>query len=355
MFSRHKGITDELANLDTPVDELPPLIAHDLYRVTDETGFRAYADLLSHMVEGIRRSSGVIINTFDAIEGTHIKQIYCDISILVFAIGPLHVISPYVDSSLLIQDRSCLEWVSTSQIGVCNLGDSVREGQELKKFAKAIARACIAALSDVELTSSEGLTSSEEEVEKPRVKRKDDFTGLCFMAKNDHDTDSGSDSNTREVPPTLDELSSKLDHLRDILLLQDDKLRSAVRESRELKSKLESADFEMTSLRSKLACDVTVVECESCQVVMNDLSQRESVHAQVASQLESALKELDEFKARPTPLGACQKCPKLISELEAQTLKVKELESKLLIETRSKVFPPPCEVCVSLKDKLVIN
>ncbi|GJN34799.1 hypothetical protein PR202_gb23495 [Eleusine coracana subsp. coracana] len=67
------------------------------------------------------------------------------------------------------------------------------------------------------------------------------FTGLCFMAKNDHDIDSGSDSDTSEVPPTLDELSSELDHLRDVLLMQDDKLHSAIHESRELKYKLESA------------------------------------------------------------------------------------------------------------------
>ena len=42
-----------------------------------------------------------------------------------------------------------------------------KKGKNSKKFAKAIARTCIAALSDVDLTSSEGLTSSEEEVEKP--------------------------------------------------------------------------------------------------------------------------------------------------------------------------------------------
>ncbi|GJN13656.1 hypothetical protein PR202_gb00386 [Eleusine coracana subsp. coracana] len=147
-----------------------------------------------------------------------------------------------------------------------------KKGKNSKKFTKAIACACVAVLSDVDLISSEGLTSSEEEVEKPRGKRKDDFTGLCFMAKNDHDTNSGSDSDTSEVPPTLDELSSELDHLRDVLLLQDDKLRSAVRESRELKSKLESADFEIALLRSKLAKDDMVVECESYQVVMNDLN-----------------------------------------------------------------------------------
>ncbi|GJN25601.1 hypothetical protein PR202_gb13448 [Eleusine coracana subsp. coracana] len=199
-----------------------------------------------------------------------------------------------------------------------------KKGKNSKKFAKAIARVCVVALSDVDLTSSKGLTSSEEEVEKPRVKRKDDFTGLCFMAKNDHDTDSGSDSDTSEVPPTLDELSSELDHLHDVLLMQDDKLCSAVHESRELKSKLESADFEIASLRSKLA--------------------REDIVVEFASQLESALKELDEFKARPTLLGACHKCPKITDELEAESLKVKELESKLLHETRSKVLPLPCEV-----------
>ncbi|GJN39982.1 hypothetical protein PR202_gb29139 [Eleusine coracana subsp. coracana] len=99
------------------------------------------------------------------------------------------------------------------------------------------------------------------------------------MVKNDHDTDSRSDSDTSEVPPTLDELSFELDHLRDVLLLQDDKLCSAVHESRELKSKLESADFEIASLRSKLACVDTAAECESCQILMSDLAQRESVHA----------------------------------------------------------------------------
>ncbi|GJM99464.1 hypothetical protein PR202_ga16562 [Eleusine coracana subsp. coracana] len=224
-----------------------------------------------------------------------------------------------------------------------------------KKFVRAVTHACVASLSDIDLTSSKGLTSSEEEVEKPRVKTKDDFTRLCYLTKNDHDMDSGSNSDTSEVPPTVDELSSKLDHLRDIFLMHDDKLRSAVCESRKLKSKLESGEYEITLLRSKLARDDIVVHCESCQVVMNDLSQRESVHAQVANQLESALKELDEFKARATLLGACQKCPKLTSELEAQTLKVKELESKLLNETRSKVLPPPFVVCGSLKDKLAIT
>lgn len=92
-------------NLDTPVDELAPLLARDLYRVIDEAPYRAYANLLSHMVVATRQSSGVIINTFDAIESTQMEYIYRDISIPVFAMGPLHMISPYIDSSLLLQDK----------------------------------------------------------------------------------------------------------------------------------------------------------------------------------------------------------------------------------------------------------
>ncbi|KAL6592916.1 hypothetical protein ACP70R_049212 [Stipagrostis hirtigluma subsp. patula] len=99
------------SNLDTPVEELPPFLIGDLHRVTDAARYRSYADLLSHMVMEIRRSSGLIINTFDDIEGMDIKNIHRDISIPVFAIGPLHALSPSVDSSLLPQDRSCLDWL----------------------------------------------------------------------------------------------------------------------------------------------------------------------------------------------------------------------------------------------------
>ena len=98
-----------------------------------------------------------------------------------------------------------------------------------------------------------------------------------------------------------------------------------------------------------------VVECDSCQAVMNDLAQMEIMHAQVTSQLESDMKELEEMKARRNFLGACKNCSKLSTELEAHALKVKELESKCHDEPRFKVLPPPCIVCASLKDKLVIT
>jgi hypothetical protein len=54
------------------------------------------------------------------------------------------------------------------------------------------------------------------------------------------------------------------------------------------------------------------------------------VYAQVASQLESTICELDGIKARPYLLGACLECPKLKLELDARSLNVKKLETKLL-------------------------
>ncbi|OEL17323.1 DIMBOA UDP-glucosyltransferase BX8 [Dichanthelium oligosanthes] len=105
------------SNLDTEVKELPPLLVRDLHHEKDTTRYHAYADLLSHMVAGVRQSSGLILNTLDAIEGTDIANIYRDISLPVFAIGPLHILSPSVDSSLLLQDRSCLEWLDAQPPG----------------------------------------------------------------------------------------------------------------------------------------------------------------------------------------------------------------------------------------------
>jgi hypothetical protein len=77
------------------------------------------------------------------------------------------------------------------------------------------------------------------------------------------------------------------------------------------------------------------------------------VHAQVASQLESTICELDELKARPFLLGACLECPKFKLELVTCSLNVKKFETKLLEKSHVSVTSSPCELCVSLKSKLV--
>jgi hypothetical protein len=75
------------------------------------------------------------------------------------------------------------------------------------------------------------------------------------------------------------------------------------------------------------------------------------VHTQVASQLKGAKLELKELKARSLLLGACFECPKLKLELDVHSLKVKELETKLLEKPCVLVTSPPCEVCGTPKGK----
>jgi hypothetical protein len=77
------------------------------------------------------------------------------------------------------------------------------------------------------------------------------------------------------------------------------------------------------------------------------------VHTQVASQLKGAKLELKELKARSLLLGACTSCHMLKSNLEACSIEIKEHKRRLDHSSRYKVFSPPCEVCGSLKGKLL--
>jgi hypothetical protein len=77
------------------------------------------------------------------------------------------------------------------------------------------------------------------------------------------------------------------------------------------------------------------------------------VHTQVASQLKGAKLELKELKAHSLLLGACTSCPMLKSDLEACSIEIKEFKQRLDHSSRYKVFSPPCEVCGTLKGKLL--
>jgi hypothetical protein len=76
------------------------------------------------------------------------------------------------------------------------------------------------------------------------------------------------------------------------------------------------------------------------------------VYTQVASQLKGAKLELKELKAHSMLLGAWFECPKLKLELDPCSLKVKELETKLLEKPHISVTSPTCDVCGNLKGKL---
>jgi hypothetical protein len=70
--------------------------------------------------------------------------------------------------------------------------------------------------------------------------------------------------------------------------------------------------------------------CENCNMIMMNYAQLWIVHTQVVSQLKGVKLELKELKARSLLLGAYLECPKVKLEFYTHSLKVKELETKLL-------------------------
>jgi hypothetical protein len=126
----------------------------------------------------------------------------------------------------------------------------------------------------------------------------------------------------------------------------------ACHENNYFKANLDGSHIDVSPPKS-LYNDMSDKDCDFCLVVKEDLAKLQNVHAQVASQLENTICELDELKARPSLLGACLKCLKLKLELDACSLNVKKLETKLLEKSHVSVTSSPCELCVSLKGKLV--
>jgi hypothetical protein len=124
------------------------------------------------------------------------------------------------------------------------------------------------------------------------------------------------------------------------------------RENNYFKANLDGSHIDVSPLKS-LHNDMSDKYCDFYLVVMEDLAKLRNVHAQVASQLESTICELDELKTRPSLLGAYLECPKIKLELDACSLYVKKLETKLIEKSHVSITSSPCELCVSLKGKLV--
>ncbi|CAD6207421.1 unnamed protein product [Miscanthus lutarioriparius] len=95
---------------DMPVVDLPPYRVRDLPVIGEDDG-GLVRELLSRAMTAVKTSSGLILNTFDALERRELDGLRRDLGVPVFDIGPLHKLSPAVDSSLLLPDRSCLEWL----------------------------------------------------------------------------------------------------------------------------------------------------------------------------------------------------------------------------------------------------
>jgi regulator of replication initiation timing len=215
-----------------------------------------------------------------------------------------------------------------------------------KKLQKMMSRAC-AVLSDLNF-SSDDISSSEED-ERPKRKI-DDFTGLCLMGKaSRHISDSDSDVSDDSSPESL---FLRVIELENALCNQDKLLCKVFRENKTLNLELKSVSSEIASLRSAHD-DMSAKPCDKCNMIMVNYADLWLVHSHIASLLDGARLELRELKTHSRLLGACTSCPLLISDLEVAAIEIKDLKHKLDHSPRYIVLSPPCEVCVSLKGKLV--
>jgi hypothetical protein len=236
-------------------------------------------------------------------------------------------------------------WNDSSNKGDNKKKNCFEDNNKKKKFQKIMSRACTT-LSDFDFSSED--SSSSEEDKKIKCK-KGDFTGLCLMGKSPR-KDSDSDSNVSD-DLSFESLSFKVIELENALCNQDKLLCKVFRENKMLNLGLENSFAEIASLRS-MHDDMSAQPCENCNLIMVNYADLWIVHNQVASQLKGAKLELKELKARSLLLGSCLECPKLKLELDACSLNVKELETKLLENPHVLITSPPCEVCGTLKAKL---
>jgi hypothetical protein len=91
---------------------------------------------------------------------------------------------------------------------------------------------------------------------------------------------------------------------------------------------------------------------DNCTMIMVNYADLWLLHSRVASLLDGARLELRELKAHYTLLGARTTYPLLRSDLEASTVKIKDLKHKLDHPSRYSVLSAPCKLCGSFKDKL---
>nr|CAB3456165.1 unnamed protein product [Digitaria exilis] len=102
--------------LDEPVPDHDPLRVRDLIRV-DGCDDDEHCSFITSVADAVRAAaSGIVINTFDAIEASELTKLQSELSLPAFAVGPLHMLkfqAPPVEQSLHEPDRGCLPWLDT--------------------------------------------------------------------------------------------------------------------------------------------------------------------------------------------------------------------------------------------------
>ena len=101
--------------------ELPPLRVRDLF-LSPVSSHDKVREVLARITETVHNSSGVVVNTSEALEAAEMERLRGDLAgaglPLLLAAGPLHKLSSRsAGSSLLDQDRSCMAWLDTRAPG----------------------------------------------------------------------------------------------------------------------------------------------------------------------------------------------------------------------------------------------
>jgi hypothetical protein len=151
---------------------------------------------------------------------------------------------------------------------------------------------------------------------------------------------------------TYDGLSSKVHKLEVALCSQDKLLCRVFPENNDLNLKLENSFIEITSLQS-MHNDTSAKPCENCNIVMVNYADFSIVHTHVTSQLKGAKLENKELKVHSLLLDVCTSCPMLKFDLGARSIEIKELKQGLDHSSRYTIFSLPCEVCGTLKSKIL--
>uniref|UniRef100_A0A0D9WXM0 2,4-dihydroxy-7-methoxy-2H-1,4-benzoxazin-3(4H)-one 2-D-glucosyltransferase n=1 Tax=Leersia perrieri TaxID=77586 RepID=A0A0D9WXM0_9ORYZ len=95
---------------DEPVPGLEPLRVGDLVRY-DGWDVEKSCEFITKLSDAMRvPMSGVILNTFDAIEADELGKLQAELSVRAFAVGPLHKLSPET-TTLRPPHRGCLAWL----------------------------------------------------------------------------------------------------------------------------------------------------------------------------------------------------------------------------------------------------
>jgi hypothetical protein len=145
----------------------------------------------------------------------------------------------------------------------------------------------------------------------------------------------------------------RVNKLENALYNQDKLLGKVFHENKKLNLDLASSFSEIASLRSTHD-DMSVKQYDKCNMIMVNYADLWLVHFRIASLIDGARLEFKELKAHSTLLGACTSCPLHRSDLKAAAIEIKDLKYKLDHSSRYIILSPPCEACVSLKDKLLL-